>query len=199
MALLCRWRVGCSKLDAQAPQLPVQRPERQLQLRIQQVPCKRLLLLPSEKPQEPVRGFCGANFCIHLECRALVLLRQKHCFGNILLRGDPTGGYMDSQGSVAMLAGQPHRSLVFASQRGRAEVLPGPGTSYAPELAMSRPDVAPASLSPALEALDAAQPSQSFQTLEQPAVEPPASIRLEHGQSHSHMRLHYLHPNVKAV
>ena len=87
--VLCRWRVGCSKLDAQAPQLPVQRPECQLQLRIQQVPCKRLLLLPSEKPQEPVRGFCGANFCIHLECRALVLLRQKHCFDNILLRGTP--------------------------------------------------------------------------------------------------------------
>ena len=87
----------------------------------------------------------------------------------------------------ALDAGQPHRSLVFASQRGRAEVLPGPGTSYAPELAMSRPDVAPASLNPAVEALDAAQPSQSPQTLEQPAVEPPASIRLEQVRTSQHL------------
>ena len=72
-------------------------------------------------------------------------------------------------------------------------MLPGPGTSYAPELAMSRPDVAPASLSPALEALDAAQPSQSFQTLEQPAVEPPASIRLEQVRPTQHTECHLLH------
>ena len=58
-------------------------------------------------------------------------------------------------------------------------MLPGSGTSYAPELAMSRPDVAPASLNPALEAVDAARPPQNLHTLEQPAFEAPASIRLE--------------------
>lgn len=78
-----------------------------------------------------------------------------------------------------MHAGQPHRSLVFASQKGRAEVLPGPGTSYAAELSMSRPDVAPTSLSPALEAVEAAQLSQPHESVEQPLADSAASIRLE--------------------
>ena len=64
--------------------------------------------------------------------------------------------------------GQPHRALVFSSQRGRAEALPGPGTSHAAELAMSRPDVSPESLSPSVEALGATQPSGA---LEQPLSE----------------------------
>ena len=64
--------------------------------------------------------------------------------------------------------GQPHRALVFSSMRGRAEALPGPGTSHAAELAMSRPDVSPETLSPSAEALSAPQPSGA---LEQPLSE----------------------------
>ena len=97
-----------------------------------------------------------------------------------------------------MLAGQPHRSLVFASQRGRAEVLPGPGTSYAPELAMSRPDVARTSLNPALEAVDAAQPAQPLETSGQPSADPAASIRLEQVVHIGQTRLRLLQPCSKA-
>ena len=61
--------------------------------------------------------------------------------------------------------GRRHRSLVFSSQRGRAEALPGPGTSHAAELAMSRPDVSPETLSPSAEAIGATQPVEA---LEQP-------------------------------
>jgi len=73
-------------------------------------------------------------------------------------------------------AGQPHRSLVFASQNGRAELQPGPGTSLAAELSMSRPDIAPTSLSPAVEAVNAAQ---VVEPLQPPAVEQATSLCLE--------------------
>ena len=73
-------------------------------------------------------------------------------------------------------AGQPHRSLVFASQNGRAELQPGPGTSLAEELSMSRPDIAPTSLSPAVEAVNAAQ---VLEPLQPPAIEQATSVGLE--------------------
>ena len=72
--------------------------------------------------------------------------------------------------------GQPHRALVFSSQRGRAEALPGPGTSHTAELAMSRPDVSPESLSPSAEALGATQPSAA---LEQPLPGEAEAVSLE--------------------
>ena len=70
-------------------------------------------------------------------------------------------------------AGQPHRSLVFSSQRGRAEALPGPGTSHTAELAMSRPDISPETLTPSVEATGA---TQSSGALEQPLSGQPEPV-----------------------
>ena len=148
------------------------RPELRPQLPwIQQTPCKRPLLLQSEKLQEQVRQLAGV---VHmLWFRGSTLWATDACFVPISMWGPHFVRY------GAMLAGQPHRALVFASRRGRAEVWPGPGTSYAAELSMSRPEVDPTSLIPALEAVYAAQPAQPLAASGQPSADIAASVPLE--------------------
>lgn len=134
--------------------------------RNQQQPSKRQLPA-SEKPQEQVWGTSstdGPSFCLMVD--TIVSVDRLKCWHSC----------HESMSAGCQCAGQPHRSLVFASQGGRAETLPGPGTSGAAELAMSRPDIAPTSLSPALNALSAAKPAPA---MEQPLPEQPASVRIE--------------------
>ena len=184
MVLLCRWTLGCSRLAGQAAQLLMLRQQRQLQLlETQQAPCKRPPLLQSERQWEQVAMPFNSLLCIAIDTihdkssshRSTWSSTWIYCLSNISRKeySAPDISLLDCD---VTHAGQPHRSLVFASHRGRAEVLPGAGTSYAPELSMSRPDVASTSLSPAFEAVDAAQP---FETMQQGAAEPVISVRLE--------------------